>query len=344
MRLVCPLCGRQTDRLDDGMCPECRLKSTPIATIHPPEPLRVCKRCGAVFHKRWVDVDDIEQHIRKRVLESIDVHPEARDVRIELWLSEMSSNLYRVRGEVAGTMGTHVSQPFVLDVRLAYESCPSCSRIAGGYFEGVVQVRSYASGSPTDAQLERVLHIMDTLFSGLRRRGDRLARLTREKRVRGGLDLYVGSAGAAKKLCTEVISQMGGTLTTSSTLVGRRDGRAISRITYALRLPSLLIGDVVMYKGEPHVVKALTNRVHLEHLYGKGTHILPLESELKVVGRLKDAKSVPVLEEDATALQVLHPERLTPAWVRRVQGVHVGDEVHVLVVDGELVPVPKKRL
>jgi len=343
MSLICPMCGRQTDHLEEGKCPECRLKSTPLATIHPPEPIRVCRGCGAVFDTKWVDVDDIEQLIRKRALECIGVCPEAKGVHIELSLFEMSSNRYRVEGMVVGTMNTDVSQPFVLDMRLAYESCPSCSRVAGGYFEAVVQVRSY-SKSPSDAQLERVYRILEALFSALRERGDRLAQLTREENVRGGVDLYVGSAKAAKKLCTEAISQLGGALTTTSTPAGRRDGRDVYRTTYALRLPSRSVGDVVRCEGEPCVVVGITNRLHIESLYRKSTRILPLDSPLEMLGKLKDTESVPVLDEDATALQVLHPKTLTPVWVKRIEGVHVGDVVDVLVVGDELLSVPRDYL
>jgi len=341
MSLICPMCGRQTDHLEGGMCPECRLKSTPLATIHPPEPVRVCRGCGAVFDTKWVDVDDIKKLIRKRALECIEVCPEAEGVRIEDSLFEMSSNRYRVEGMIVGAMNTEISQSFVLDMRLAYESCPSCSRLAGGYFEAVVQVRSY-SKSPSDAQLERVYHILEALFSALREKGDRLAQLTKGKNVRGGVDLYVGSAKAAKKLCTEAISQLGGTLTTTSTPAGRRDGRAIYRTTYALRLPSFSIGDVVECEGEPCVVVSITNRLHIEPLYRKNTRILPLDSPLEMLGNLKDAQSVPVLDEDATALQVLHPKTFTSVWVKRVEGVRVGGVVDVLVAGDELLSVPRE--
>ncbi|HIH70319.1 60S ribosomal export protein NMD3 [Methermicoccus shengliensis] len=340
MRPVCPRCGKETDLLENGMCAECRLRHASPVKVHTPETLRVCRGCGAVFEGRWVDVDDIEQVIRRRVLDSIEVAPEAKDVDIEMSLAQMSSNMYRVEGKV---VANERNWPFVLHIRLAYESCPSCSRRSGGYFEAVVQVRSYAR-SPTEAELERVRHTVDVLFSRLREKGERLAFLTKEERVRGGIDLYVGSAKAAKKLCTEVLSQMGGTLTTSSTLAGRRDGRDVYRITYALRLPGLSAGDVVSYKGEPHVVVGVRDRVHLEPLYGRGSRHVPLDEPMDVLGKLSNVISTTVLEEDATALLVLHPSTLTPVWVRRVEGVHAGDELGVLVVGSELLAIPKRYL
>lgn len=340
MRLICPSCGKETDLLENGMCPECSLRRASPVKVHTPEPIRVCRRCGAVFEGRWVDVDDVEQVIRRRVLDSIELPPDTEGVGIDMSIEGMSSNMYRVEGKV---VVDEREWPFVHHIRLAYESCPSCSRRSGGYFEAIVQVRSYAP-TPTDAEMEMVRRTADELFSRLRERGERLAFLTKEERVRGGIDLYVGSAKAAKKLCTQVLAQMGGSLRTSSTLAGRRDGRDVYRITYALRLPGVSSGDVVSYKGEPHVVVGVSECAHLEPLYGKGSRHVSLEEPMDVLGKLSDVVSTTVLEEDATALLVLHPSTLTPVWVRRVEGVHAGDELSVLVVGSELLAVPKRLL
>ncbi len=99
---------------------------------------------------------------------------------------------------------------------------------AGGYYEATIQLRGGWSGE--------IFHFVDHRLSKLAQK-DRYA-FYREKVVKDGLDVFIGSKQAAWKVAQELKIQYGAKLVKSTQLVGVKQGKKIQRLTISARFPT----------------------------------------------------------------------------------------------------------
>ena len=76
---------------------------------------------------------------------------------------------------------------------------------------------------------------------------DRLAFIAKTIQLKEGLDLYVGTVKAAKRIVRALVREMGVNFSDSAKLVGRRDGKDIYRVD--LRRKAASISDRHDYFG-----------------------------------------------------------------------------------------------
>jgi len=114
-------------------------------------------------------------------------------------------------------------------VKLTYKDslCNVHQAARGGYFEAILQIRGDWIGEN--------FHYVEHRLEELQRR-DRYA-FHRDKPVKGGLDVMVGSKQAAWKVAQELKIRFGAELTKSTKLVGMKDSKRIQRLTIAVRFP-----------------------------------------------------------------------------------------------------------
>lgn len=128
------------------------------------------------------------------------------------------------------------------------------------YFEGILQLRHVTPEALAFAK-QKVMQRPQVS-------------ITKEKVVRGGVDLYLTSRTFLKTLAVAVQKQFGGTLSMSPTLYSRdrQTSKDIYRLTVLLKLPPFQIGEVLVAKDV-----AQERILRITHL-GKLIHGLDLQS------------------------------------------------------------------
>ncbi|MBI2548897.1 hypothetical protein HYW21_06115 [Candidatus Woesearchaeota archaeon] len=158
------------------------------------------------------------------------------------------------------------------------------------YFEGILQLRHATPDAIVFARQKVMQHPQ--------------VHITKEKVVRGGVDLYLTSKTFLKTLAVAIQKQFGGTLSMSPTLYSRdrQTSKDIYRLTVLLKLPLFQVGDVLA--AEEKVIR-------ITHL-GKLIHGVDLQSNKNV--SLDYAAEVVLLTKHPTPITKVKPrlEALDP--------------------------------
>jgi nonsense-mediated mRNA decay protein 3 len=220
--MVCPLCGRKSEV---GMfCGECYLKKN--LTIELPEKLELshCRDCNAfLLSGKWLrDIsteDAILAFVKKSLKSNINKLDKAGVLKFEV---------KEARGAYEATVSVVIGDSEVRKtafVVIRNNACPDCSRMAGGYFEAVLQMR----GGVGKSTIEKITKEIE----GYK---DRLSFVGEVKRVQGGYDIYVGSKKAAEK----VVRGFGDAVEVKKSFkqagFDRQAGKAQNRFYYLVRL------------------------------------------------------------------------------------------------------------
>lgn len=144
------------------------------------------------------------------------------------------------------------------------------------YYEATLQLRDV-----TDA-------IIAFVKQEIARENIPLAKTVKEK---NGYDFYLADSNFTKALGKKLQQKFGGQLQVTATLFGRKDSRAIHRLTVLFRGLLFNKGDVVEYKGESYTIKLLGKDILLQNpATGKKAHL-----KYKNIGMIRKKKS---LDED----------------------------------------------
>jgi len=205
--LICPKCGKTSDEKEfiEAFCIDCFQFNIKL-----PKGLKVeqCGRCERLrLHGEW------QQFNRRKLSEYIvgkckGEFVEAAydpDLGVCTFTFEKGSRRVSVQRSVEPEKITTI--------------CPNCSRTSGGYYEALIQLRGEAENVEKIAQrLERQL--------------SKKTFISKTEEMHGGLNLYLGSS----KVTATVLQELGFKPTISRKLFGKKDGKNLYRVTYALRL------------------------------------------------------------------------------------------------------------
>ena len=317
---VCPSCGARSY----GVCERCLARSGTIAAMPRFLSIQVCPTCSDHFFKgRWVH-EDTNSAVEKAVEEALKVS--LGEIAFSIVLDQISPTIIHARVEinVSGAGGSYES--FDVDVRVNRVACDRCSRIAGGYYESKVQIRA-DHRTPEKAELERALEIAERTVD-LTQKEDRLAFIAKTIWLREGLDLYVGTVKAAKRIARALLREMGGTLSDSAKLVGRRDGKDVYRVTFVTRLPEFPTGAIV--SSPQHIYEicstiSRTNAVDLETGHRTALNAEDLRNA-ELISTRSDAKRSVLVAIDADEVHLLDPETYITLTIKKPPYISKEDE------------------
>jgi len=231
-RRFCYLCGRTTEELYEGLCRGCFQREKKLVNLPPRMRARICKGCGRHYLGRWEDsgANELETLAAKAVRKHLTALCE--EVREEVRITGMDEGERSLRldlevNAIAIAQGVEQRSTHRSTLELRKVLCPACSKRAGGYYEAVLQLRS--------ENLEEAMREVKTLLDRLYAK-DKMAFITGEEKVKGGADLKLGSAKAAKALATYFKSHHHAVTKESATLIGRKKGRNIYRKTMLIRV------------------------------------------------------------------------------------------------------------
>jgi len=317
---LCPSCGEPSD----GVCERCLAEHRSINTIPKQLTIKMCPTCSAHFFKgHWLD-EDLDHAVDREIQEALTVDKAGAAVNVDL--SDVTPTMVRAHVKIDSTLGDRLRGSYDVNIRVNRASCDRCSRIAGSYYESKVQIRAERR-TPSSAELSRALDIASAAIHRARK-ADRLAFIAKNIQLREGVDLYVGTIKAAKRIVSAVVQEMGGTVSDSAKLIGRRDGKDIYRVTFVVRLPEFPVGSIVWAKKRIYEICSATstnNAVDLETGRGAALTTQDLRSA-RLLGDRTGAKRSVLVSVDGDEAHLLDPETYVPLAVKRPLWVRADDQ------------------
>ncbi|MFQ6012781.1 MAG: NMD3-related protein [Thermoplasmata archaeon] len=232
MKSFCVECGKEGP-VYEGLCADCLPRKRTLVEVPAVLELEQCAHCGRFHLPRGWDQVDLEEALQRTVERAAEI---PRDVRNHTLLLHMD---LRRPDEVGLRLSHRVELPGLTAeqvgesrLRLRRITCPDCAKRHGQYYEAILQVR--ASERPVaEGEIQAIRALIEK-----RQRVETSLFVAKEEEVHGGFDLYLSSNKAAKALAQRIKAHLGGKVTSSPKLHGRRGGRDVYRVTYAIRLPA----------------------------------------------------------------------------------------------------------
>jgi nonsense-mediated mRNA decay protein 3 len=334
VNLFCHKCGQPSE---NGLCPACALESIEILKCPEHVEVTMCSVCGAkLVNGRWqISEWTAEELAYEAAYNSLLVHSDIQNTNIDMRLMKRGSTRYLARANLSGAfMGMPIEKNCEIPVKVILTACDRCSRMAGKYFESVIQVRG-SSMPPTQIALDACRNMAISMADAAYRSGDQLAFIQDIKETKGGLDLIVGSTQLGRQIAKAIFERYGGRMQESAKLAGKKDGNDIYRTTILVRFPNLRRGDIISSRGILFEVIGFDGRkTILMSLYGNRRTSLKEEEAngLLVLGNRTEARKAVVVAIDEKVLEILDPESFKIAVASRPRGLDIkeGEEVDVV--------------
>ncbi len=232
MSSFCVECGTEGP-VYEGLCADCLPKKRNLVELPSFLELEECVHCGRFHVPRGWEEAELGEALLQTVDRAAKVSRDVRDHQVLLHMDLRQPDevglrlLHRV--VLPGLVAEQVGES---RVRRRRKTCPDCAKQHGQYYEAILQVRA-TKRSVDEREMEIIRELVQEKMQG-----DPRLFVAREESVHGGTDIYLSSNKAAKALAQRIKSHLGGKVISSPKLHGRRGGRDIYRVTYAVRLPA----------------------------------------------------------------------------------------------------------
>ncbi|MCS7107819.1 MAG: 60S ribosomal export protein NMD3 [Sulfolobales archaeon] len=328
MSKFCIRCGvEEPELIVDGFCIKCLVDLGKV--VKPPNSVKVtvCPTCSSIkTGSKWLLNTDLKEHLRDVVLGDCVLHNDFKLSSLNIDLGG-SKALVSFKGYLRGV---EVVKDYILDLTINKALCPQCSRVKGGYYEAVIQIRTYLNTFNKS--------LMDKLVNTLLKSPNISNNISEIEFVKEGLDVKVLSIGIARKLASDIVSTYGGTSSESWKVVGKSSsGKKVSKLTISLRILGLTPGEYVVFKDRLAVVEDIAG-THVKIKFLDVDHVVRLnvddlsEGDLSDVhvelSELIDAKVTGVYEGKAIVRDVC---RGNTYEIPVYGGVKVGSKVKLLI-------------
>jgi len=208
MSIICPRCGKNSNEKEfiEAFCIDCY----PIDVKMPKKIVfEVCKKCGKIKHgKKWVDRDEEEVagDITRKCKGDFFNAAYNKEEGIVTFFIKKREKILKINK--------------MINVNYMINMCTDCSRMSGGYFESIIQLR----GNP-----EKI----NSFAKKLEREIAKITFVSKVEEKKEGIDLYIGSTHAV----LDLIKEIGHRYTISKKLAGvNKEGKRQYRTTFAIRL------------------------------------------------------------------------------------------------------------
>lgn len=331
--MQCVRCGKEIE--EGPLCTAC-ISSTAKLLISPAYiDIVKCPNCSRFRCGRDLWVQSIEEAVEKILRSSVRIHPAIMSSAVEFTL-----NADKWEGRIVISMngeidGEEIHEEVCADLRIHSEVCERCSRIAGNYYEAIIQLRGKRRLTLDDFNAAMAI-VEESSSDG--------TFLTRAERTRGGWDFYVSSQNWGRSIAKRLAECLGARVRESSKLVGVRDGRKVFRITFLVRAPQYRKGSIVMMDGRPRIIHSVGKSVKLTDLMTgemQSVHMKKLE-HVRVLADPEDHLEAIVVSKGPEGVQILDPVTNRTVTVLTPFDVRSGDTVRVARFDDEIVILPQE--
>ncbi|WP_230741488.1 60S ribosomal export protein NMD3 [Methanooceanicella nereidis] len=345
--LFCPKCGKETEA--EGLCTACFREEHVLFEVPQVLEVKICAKCPSYkVGEQWIDtkLETYEDLVKKATIKIVDLavkmNKEAESPRIKIFPEFINPNVLRVRVQAeAYVLGRHMSDEKEVEVRVRKETCDICSRIAGGYYEGIIQVRAQ-NRFPTKKEMGKALKIIYDVVKKAEKAGDRLAFVTDEFDLPEGVDVYMGSVNCSRQASRAIVDDFGGTVLESPKLVGAKDGKDLYRVTFAVRIPEIVAGDIVNMHGKVVLVEKVGKRISGTELSSGHSTSAPEDVKLEKLSNRSEAMSTVLVSEEGNSVQILDPVTYEPMTIKKPIFLtrSPGDEIWVVKINNDVFLLP----
>ncbi len=341
--MFCVNCGAE-GILFDSLCAACYSRRGNLAKIVPSFPITICTRCNSFLDKkRWDNYTDLDELIESKIVSKIRIDSNLSLENMEIAHNPRDENSREMHVILKGNVGgmSLVENLSVL-VHLKRGVCEKCSRIAGKYYESILQVRGEGF-SLDNSTLETVRRMVWDEIERTAKK-DRGSFISDEKDMHSGMDFYLGRIADGRNIAKLLGQRFGSRITESSSLIGRREGKDVYRVTYLVRIPPYRAGDFIIFGGRGCRVERVNTKkvVMLDLLEAKklsvdrrklrGVDILGNEEIVEkavVTSHVTGSREIMLLHPHTfKSLEVIVPEK--------IEIPREGTEVDVIVKDEEV--------
>ena len=220
--------------------------------------------------------------------------------------------------------------------------CQTCSKRAGFYVEATVQLR--AQGREIERnEIKDLRSMLSTLLDDPNAEATWF--VTEEGDVRGGHDVKLGSKGLARSWVQAMVNTHRGQTHETHTIVGRKEGEDVTRMTLLYRLPAFAIGDIITFEQRKWRVKQRRNDglllLAVDRYERKGVRWRELE-RARVIVRKKDVCTVELIHSDSSVGEFLDPRDWNVRSVALPWDYQKGGStIQVTSIDDEWVSLPR---
>jgi nonsense-mediated mRNA decay protein 3 len=296
---------------------------------------------------RWFDSNlSVEEKAVQTIMEHVEVTESVENVHITPELGNIRGSTLEFILTVTGkVLGTELSQEYQVNVLINKNVCNECSKYASGYYEAVIQLRSDQRVLSQDeiSEADEIIKKRLEKFST----SNRMAYISQRAQIKEGVDYYIGSLKAARKITESLKNNLGGIIKESPRLMGhdKSTGRDLYRVWILLRLPNFLKEDFVEYKNYiAQIINYDGGKIYLEILDSKERLSLPWKKvdQMKIVARKEDIKKAMISARTPDSVQILHPETYQPLDIplnSKFGDIKIGGEVKVVEIGGKFYPL-----
>jgi len=338
----CLVCGGLPPLYSGRMCEKCTRERVKLATIPKNVPWTRCARCGKMdLQSRWSDFEG-EEMWHELVQRNVVFHPDIEDLEVGLKAEEVDGRHTLIHLQIEGVIDelSYIEEQ-TMRARMSNGVCLTCARRAGNYFEATVQLRSSARRL-SDEEFTTLRMTLDNVLEEMP--DDPMFFITSEGAVTGGYDVVLGSKSLARAWGRHLVSNHGGQITATTSVVGRKDGVDLTRLTLLYRKPGYDLGDVIRWKNElwrPSnwtsegvVIEKVTTRERT------GASWRDLENA-NVVSRISEFSKVDIVSEDSSVAEFLDPNTWKMSAVRLPYDHQVGRVLLLARIEGEWICLPR---
>lgn len=210
MDIICPRCGVNSNKVNfiGSFCVNCyeiKVKLPKPSEAH----FTKCKRCGKMLFKGEWQKFDIQKVINNLFKKS--------KGEFDTVNYDMGRGVLLFRKEKEGVEKV-LEAAFPIDITV--NICPDCSRMSGGYFEAIIQLRG--------DNLERLRQYADSLQKRIKEK----TFVTKVEEKKEGIDLYIGNS----KVVLKDLNDRNIPCVISRKLFGKKEAKLIYRTTFLIRL------------------------------------------------------------------------------------------------------------
>ncbi len=335
-QMFCIKCGKEAVS-GTVFCEDCISKGEQLASAPGVVTFEICPSCGKVKGgSSWREQGDLGKYMASELRKSVRLSGDAslKSLEIEnLDPSENSSNVILALSLV--THGITKEERIAVRVRVEGNTCPTCNRRSGHYFESTIQLRSM--GKTREEVIGRVLSYATKLCEEYERT-EKGFFVSGIKGTKGGVDITLSSNTVGAALAKKVAKKFGAEVVPTRKLFGRKNGKEVYRTTFLVRVAMFSSGDYVEYRNSQYLVTGATDVIELLPLKGGApVRIKPSESSsLKFLGGRELEEWVEVVSDEHGQVLVRDPSTLEEVNVlcmhdhprgSRMKVVRLGDQL-----------------
>ncbi len=341
-KAFCVVCASEDELTKDRLCIPCFKDRTALSKL--PETIQGfrCPKCMMYMQDgRWGHHESDEYH-EGLVGETLEVENRAEALGIAIMTEGIDERNTRLSVQVTGLIdGVEFEDIHFSIARISNSVCPTCTRKAGNYFEATVQLRS-SGRKLTEDELTSLRGTFDTYLESID--PDPMFFISKEGKVSGGFDVVLGSKSLARGWTKHLLRRFGGTSKETNSVVGRKDGEDLTRLTISYRKPAFNLGDVIRRQDRYWLIfawqkdGAVISSIDRQERTGLTWRDLEKTS---VESEAKNHLEVEILKRDSSAADFMDPND----WKVRTVSLPYDDDgsqatLHIALIADEWVALP----